>query len=456
MHILLASLELFPFVKVGGIADAVSALAHALAENGHRVTVAVPRRDGVSLPGELAPRVAIEALEVSGYASGDLYGHDVVETVEEAARHAALTDAVLALIAAREASGDGFDVVHVHDWPLAMVPYLMRERRVSPETRSVLTIHNVAFQGILLPEALGTFGLGPEHLTGDRLLFHGRASMLKGGLVAADALTTVSPSYGRAILSPEHGHGLDGVLRERREPVFAILNGIDTDVWDPSRDAAIAAPFDAGERSGKAACKASLLGELGLDADLSRPLFAHVGRLFFEKGADVLVEALPEIVRRGATIVVVGTGDASTVDAMRKAASGLAPHAAALGWVSEPLAHRVFAGADALLVPSRIEPCGLVQMYAQRYGALPIANRTGGLADTIVDESEREGAGTGLLYDGPGAAALLDAVDRALALYRGHGFDAVASRAMRLSRSWARPAAEYERAYATALRAPRR
>lgn len=457
MKVLHVSLELFPFVKVGGIADAVAALAKTLATHGHRVTVALPRRDGVRLPAEAAPGVAIAPLDVPELASGDLYGHDVMETVEEAARHARLSCAVLDLVGASARGGEPFDVVHVHDWPLAMIPYLLRERRAaSPGTRSVLTIHNVGFQGIVLPDALGLFRLGPEHLTEERLLFHGRASMLKGGLVAADALTTVSPAYARDLTTPEHGHLLDDVIRARGDRVHGILNGIDTRVWDPSTDPALPARYDASDLSGKRACKQALLEELGLDPDPARPLFAHVGRLFHEKGADLLAEALPPIAARGANVVVAGTGEPALAEAVREAAAACPGRAAALGWVPEETVHRLFAASDAVLVPSRVEPCGLAQMYAQRYGALPVAHRTGGLADTIVDVDAEPASGTGFLYDAPTAESLLGAVDRAMARWRAGALGDAIARAMGLVRDWSRPAAQIDFVYQQVKSAPPR
>ncbi len=471
LNVLFVSLELFPWVKVGGIADAVAALTHALASRGHRLTVAVPRREGVSYEMKDASSVAIVPLDIEGYASGDLYGHDVMETSKESLRHAALARAVMDLISERARSGAPFDIVHVHDWPLAMIPYLLREKRmeISPTTRSVLTIHNVAFQGVMPPEAVLHFGLDPAiHLRDDRLLFHGRASMLKAGVVAADALTTVSPTYARDLLTPEHGQLLDDILRTRRErgsPVHGILNGIDTDVWNPKTDAAIATRYDVdGEppsalervHAAKASCKNALFTELGVEGQAERPLFAYVGRLFYEKGADILAASLDGIATRGANVVVVGTGDATTVDAITRAAAGVSTTGAAvkvLGWVAEERVHRVFAAADALLVPSRIEPCGLVQMYAQRYGTLPIARRTGGLIDTILDLDERPGEGHGLLFDGESKEALLAAVDRWLGRSQTNRL-AAAVRAMRLVRDWSRPASEYERVYVQARSLP--
>lgn len=469
LNILFVSLEVFPWVKVGGIADAVAALTHALASRGHRLTVAAPRREGVSYETRDASSVAIVPLDIEGYRSGDLYGHDVMESSEESLRHAALARAVMELIAERAGSGAPFDIVHVHDWPLAMIPYLLREKRmeISPTTRSVLTIHNVAFQGIMPPEAVMHFGLDPAvHLRDDRLLFHGRASMLKAGVVAADALTTVSPTYARDLLTPEHGQLLDDILRARRErgsPIHGILNGIDVEVWNPKTDVAIAARYDAdGElalervRVAKATCKSALLTELGLEGQAERPLLAYVGRLFYEKGADILAASLDGLAARGANVVVVGTGDAASVDAITRAAANASTTGATvkvLGWVSEESVHRIFAGADALLVPSRIEPCGLVQMYAQRYGTLPIARRTGGLIDTIVDLDERPSEGQGLLFDGETKEALLAAVDRWLGRAQTDRL-AAAVRAMRLVRDWSRPAAEYERAYVQARSLP--
>ncbi len=446
MKVLFVALELFPFVKVGGVADGVAALAKALGCRGHHVTVALPRRSGVTFPREAAPNVTITALDVPELAEGDLYGHDVMESEAAVVRHADLVRAATALISSRARRGEAFDIVHVHDWPVAMIPYLLRARReISPSTRTVLTVHNVAFQGIFVPEALPCFGLS----AGDReaLSFFGRCSMLKAGVLASDAVVTVSPTHARELLTPEYGCSLDPVFSARPEGVRGILSGIDTDVWDPASDAALARRYDEGDFAGKAENKRALLAELGLDRDEARPLFAHVGRLYHEKGTDLLASALAGIVARGATVVVAGAGDPALERSLRAAASTSGARAAVLGWVSEESVHRILAAADAVLVPSRIEPCGLVPMYAQRYGALPIARRTGGLTDTIVDLDVDSEHGSGFLFTAATEGALLGACERALARFRDGSYRRAATRAMELVRSWARPAMEYELLY---------
>jgi starch synthase len=484
MDLLFVSPELDPFIKVGGIADGIAALARELGGFGHRVTVALPRFARVALPPCAAPPpVALPGARVELAAHGGLpggvevllfevpgdherlgvYGDDVSDALDNVGRWALFTRAVVALVAARARAGAPFDVVHGHDWPAAMVPYLLREGRgagvVAPRPRIALTVHNLAHQGIFPREALALFGLGPEHFASDRLEFYGRINLLKGGILAADIVTTVSPTYAREILTPEHGELLEGVLGARAGDLRGILNGVDDAVWDPGRDPALPARYDAADPGPKAECKRALLGELGLgvdDAGVERPLVVSLGRVVEQKGSDLLATALPALVRAGATVIAAGAGEPAFTRALEAAAAGAPGRAAYLGWVTEAVAHRLIAAADLVAMPSRYEPCGLVQLYAQRYGALPVVRRTGGLADTVIDADVSPEEGTGFLFEEATADALVGAVARAMAAMRSPRRDELRRRVMRLELGFRPVAVRYERLYRELLTASAR
>jgi starch synthase len=268
---------------------------------------------------------------------------------------------------------------------------------------------------------------------------------MKAGILASDAVTTVSPTYAREILDSRHGELLDDILRRSQERLFGLLNGIDEAVWDPSCDPSLASSFDVDRLDGKRACKASLARDLGLDDGEARPLLVSIGRLLPQKGTDLLASALPALVARGANVVVAGTGEADLVRLLEEAASRAPARIRYLGFVDEEVVHRIVAAGDVLLVPSRFEPCGIVQLYALRYGTIPVARRTGGLVDTIVDAEEEHG--TGFLFDAPTAEALLDATVRALHAMASPAWTALQARAMRVNFGWTRQAFAYRELY---------
>ncbi len=316
-------------------------------------------------------------------------------------------------------------------------------------TKSVLTIHNLAHQGVFPKDALAHAGLGEEHFRPDRLEFYGEVNFMKAGILAADVLTTVSSTYARAILTPEEGEKLDGLLRTREKDLTGIVNGIDYAVYNPMTDPALVARYDAEDTTNKARCKSALLAELGLEIAPERPLFASIGRIVHQKGSDLLATAMPKILKNDASVVVVGSGDPALTAKLRAATAKAPERAAFLGQVPEPVVHRVLAAADFVIVPSRYEPCGLVQQYGQRYGAIPIAHQTGGLVDTVVDLDAELETGTGFLFDKPTAVGLAGAVQRAIAAYSLERFASVRRRVMRLDLGWDRPARRYAAVYRT-------
>ncbi|MCC6556291.1 MAG: glycogen synthase GlgA [Polyangiaceae bacterium] len=474
MDILFAASELAPMVKVGGLADVVASLSKALRLLGHRVTIALPRyralessglmmarrltpmviegpggRAEVTLyDGRLSSGVDLLLLDAPGlYDRAGIYGEEGRDYEDNARRFGLFSRAVVELVRQRARAGSPFDVVHAHDWPSAMVPYLLREEKPASGTRSVLTIHNLAHQGLFPRAALADLGLGEEHFHPERLEFYGEVSFLKGGIIAADALTTVSTTYAREIQTPELGCRLDGVLRTRADRLTGIVNGIDYAVWNPMTDPAIIARYDAEDTSNKGRCKSALLHEVGLEIRPDRPLIVSIGRVVEQKGSDLLASALPKILKGDVSVVIAGEGDRGLMGKLHAAVAKAPERAAYLGAVSEPVAHRLLAAGDLIAIPSRYEPCGLVQLYAQRYGTVPVACRTGGLLDTVVDLDAELETGTGFLFDKPTAAGLAGAVQRALGAMTSPRWGAVRRRVMRLDLGWDRPARRYAQVY---------
>jgi starch synthase len=478
MDILFVASELAPMVKVGGLADVVGALGKALRLLGHNVTIALPRFPGLEASGVMMARrltplsielgagdavevtvfdgrlgsgVSLLVLDAPGlYDRPGVYGEGADDYPDNARRFAVFCRAVVEVVRQRAQSGTPFDVVHAHDWPAAPVPYLMRKAGGElSRSKTVLTIHNLTHQGVFPREALPLLGLDESHFSPDALEFYGGVSFLKAGILAAHALTTVSNTYAREIQTPEHGERLDGVLRSRAAQLTGIVNGIDYAVWNPTTDPSLAARYDAEDTSNKGRCKSALLVEHGLPVSPERPVLAFIGRMAAQKGADVLAAALPKILRSDVSVVIAGAGDEGLAEGLRQAVARAPDRAVYLGGVSEAVVHRVLAGADAVLVPSRYEPCGLVQLYAQRYGALPVVTRTGGLVDTVVDIDAALETGTGILIDEATPAALLGGAQRAVAAMQHPRWPALRRRIMRLDLGWDRPARRYAQLYRT-------
>ncbi len=488
MEITFVTTELSPFVKVGGLADVSSALPKALRTLGHAVTIVMPRfaaleEHGLLLArrltplrfalgdrafevtvfdGRLASQVDLVVVDAPGlFDRAGVYGERGEDYPDNALRFAVLSRAAAELVRQRVTGGRSVDVVHCNDWPTALVPTYLRalaaEVPALAAVRTVFTIHNVAHQGVYPKDVLPSLGIGWDAFTVDGVEFYGGINLLKQGVLTADVLTTVSPTYAREIQSPESGGGLDGVLRARGEALIGIANGVDYAVWNPATDPALIARYDAEDCTNKARCKGALQKEVGLPLDAHAPLVAFVGRIVEQKGTDLVVAAMPKLLRgTEAQMIVAGDGDGQLVSAVQAAVAKSHGRAVFAGSASEGLVHRIFAGADLVLVPSRYEPCGLVQMYGQRYGALPVAHATGGLVDTIVDCDSKLETGTGFLFEQPNADALLGATERAIAARTLPQWAALVRRSMRLDRGWERPARRYEQLYRSlAARQPR-
>jgi starch synthase len=476
--VLIIGSEARPFAKTGGLADVLGALPPALARLGWDTTVALPRYRGASVgaPVETFPVTVggfsrdaafYEAPLADGarallidcpdlYDRDALYGVDNSDYPDNPLRFAFLVRAALEF-AARH--GTAPSVVHAHDWQAGLAPvYLRTLYAFHPTlggTPSVMTIHNLAYQGVFTPDWLPRLDLGPELFTVDRLEYWNRISFLKGGITDAEIITTVSPRYAEEIQTLELGFGFDGILRARRGDLVGVLNGIDTREWDPAHDPWLPGPFDADDLSGKRDAKIALLRHYGLPTDeatCTRPLVGMVSRMVDQKGFDLIAALADDLTRVDATFVVLGTGEARYQDLWRALAARHPDRIGAQIGFDESLAHLIEGGADIFLMPSRFEPCGLNQMYSMRYGTVPVVHAVGGLADTVQDYAPRRAKPTGFVFHEYSPAALLEVLARALALFT----DATKWRALQVAGmqqdfSWDRSAQEYVKIYERAI-----
>jgi starch synthase len=344
------------------------------------------------------------------------------------------------------------DVVHANDWQTALVPVYVNTvewARPLHGSATVYTIHNLAYQGAFEPGAMFVTGLGRAHFHAGEFEHFGKMNLTKAGIRHATMLSTVSPTYAREIQTPAYGFGLDGELAARGGDLRGILNGIDVEEWNPMRDPHLAAPFDADDLSGKAACKAALQAELGLPVRADVPIFGVVGRLTAQKGVDVLAHALDRLLAWDLQLVLLGSGDPEAEHFFAVAAAHRRDRFRAHIGFDDGLAHRIEAGSDFFLMPSRFEPCGLNQMYSLRYGTLPIVRATGGLVDTVANYDEATGGGTGFVFHDLTPDAVVGTVGWALSTYfdRPDHIVAMRRRAMAQDFSWERAAAEYETLY---------
>jgi starch synthase len=490
--VLLIASEALPFAKSGGLADVAGALPPALARLGWDATVILPRYRGVTA-GTLRERLH---LIVGGYATdvgfyeapmGDgaravlvecpdlfdreaLYGPNNTEYPDNPRRFAVLARAALEF-AGR--SGPRPAVVHAHDWQAGLVPLYLKTlyatHPVLAGAPTVLTIHNLAYQGNFRPDWTPRLDIGWEHFTIDGIEYWDQISFLKAGINYADWITTVSPRYAEEIQTPAAGFGFDGIVRRRRDRLTGILNGIDTTEWDPARDRHLPAPFSATDLSGKAAAKREVLGRCGLPTDaaaLARPLVGMVSRMVDQKGLDLIAALSRDLPRLDASFTILGTGDPVYQKFWTDLAASYPDRIAARIGFDEGLAHLIEGGADIFLMPSRFEPCGLNQMYSLRYGTVPLVRAVGGLADTVRDvggiqESgsapERRAAAVrssgvqppnGFTFEEYTPAALLDTLRRAIAAFGDQEVWRALQRAgMADDHSWDRSAAEYVKIY---------
>jgi len=436
--------EVYPLAKTGGLADVSAALPAALREYGIDTRGLLPaypqaleRASGLRevarlgdalgygetrlletlLPVNHVPVWLVDCPALYNRDGGLYQTRDGQDWPDNAERFALLNYAAMAIV---EGAVEDWvpDIVHANDWHAGLLPVMLSARKKA-RPATVFTIHNLAYQGIFDAEQFPRVGVPSGFFS--NLEFYGRISYLKGGIHAADALTTVSPTYADEILTPEFGCGLDGLLRERSQRLSGILNGADYAIWDPRTDPHLPMTFSSRSLSGKLACKREIQREMGLSPDEDAPLMAFMSRLVHQKMPDVVLEAVPALIEEGMQFAIVAEGDAGYEAGFRALMERYPNRVAMRSDYEEPLGHRLLAGADLLAHPARFEPCGLVPIYALRYGTIPIVRNSGGMADSVKDasvESIQHGTGTGFVFDGSSASDLLACTRRALSFYR--------------------------------------
>ncbi|MFA7413534.1 MAG: glycogen synthase GlgA [Rhizobium sp.] len=471
MKVLSIASEVYPLVKTGGLADVAGALPLALTAHDIEVKTLVPGYPAVmkviARPTKrmtFADLFGVEATILEAHHQGldmlvldapalfdrpggpylDQTGMDYADNWK---RFAALSRAG-AEIASGRMSGWRPDLVHAHDWQTALTPLYMRYSQL-PEVPSILTIHNIAFQGQFPSDVFPHLGI-PEHAYLESVEYYGKVSYLKGGLQNAHVITTVSPSYAEEILTADFGMGLEGVIASRVDDLYGIANGIDTQVWNPASDELLPARYTAATLKKRSPNRHTLTSRFGIEDD-DGPVFSVISRLTWQKGMDLLAQVIDEIVSAGGKLAILGAGDPALEGALRAAA---ARHKGRVGMVvgyDEKLSHLMQAGADAILVPSRFEPCGLTQLYALRYGCVPIVARTGGLNDTIIDANEAAlaaGAATGIQFAPVSADGFRQGLRRAFRLYRDAKlWTQIQKQGMKSDVSWGKSAERYADLY---------
>jgi len=475
MKILFVSSEAYPLVKTGGLADVAFALPKALAELGEDVRILLPaypealdRMEGRGrrvrlgdplgtgqtylIPGRMPDsdvRVWLLDNPVLFDRVGEPYtGPDGFDWPDNHLRFALLARAAAMIGFAGSMVGWPPDVIHANDWQTGLIPvYLAQWGGKTPPT--LFTIHNLHYQGLFGPDVLAPIGLQSGVFSIEGAEYYGALSYLKAGITYSDMMTTVSPTYAEEILTPEFGGGMEGVLEYRNGDLVGILNGVDYEVWDPETDPMIPAPYTMEDLNGKEKSKEVLLECLGLPTDGNAPVLGLVGRLVEQKGVDLILDALPGILDMGFQLVIQGTGDPVLEDRCRQAAETAPDKVAVKIDYNEAFAHLIQAGSDAILVPSRFEPCGLTQLYAMRYGSLPVVRRTGGLADTVIDASDRE-YGCGFVFEKAETGDFLETLGRVRQWYGNPDWwRGLQQNAMQKDYSWQVGARSYHDLYRT-------
>ena len=480
MKIVHAASELFPYVKTGGLADVVSALGGALADRGHEVSIFLPgyraaldHRDAAGATSKLHLKIELG----DQFASGEIkafsprknltvylvcreeffdrlapYGNRERDFEDNAERFIFFCKAVTETLRLLDIQAD---IVHAHDWQAGLLPLMLRdaERRhgVTLALKTVFTIHNIAYQGLFPAAKFALTNLPDELYQIDGIEYYSQISLLKGGILFADRVTTVSPRYAQEIQTPEFGCGMDGVVQTRLEDLSGILNGVDNSIWNPAIDVHLPARYTAADLSGKAACRAELLKRFDFDAKFKGPIFGMVCRFAEQKGIDLLLANRDFFLHEDVRLVVLGSGSKRLEDEVRGLVARAPQKIALSAKLDEAASHLIEAGSDFFVMPSLFEPCGLNQMYSQVYGTLPVVSRVGGLVDTVIDADANPTAGTGLMC-APTVEGLGDALARAVKLFVDKPrYAAAQQRAMAKDFSWSVAAAAYERLYEDSL-----
>ena len=461
MKVFFVASEAMPYAKTGGLGDVTGSLPTALRTLGAETFLILPFYRTIMTKNLPLKQVMARTVTMGGrsltytvlrheqtyfIAQDEFFDRDSLYNTREGdypdnwLRFAFFARAALETIVAL----GGADVIHVHDWQTALLPVYLRALYPERREKTLLTIHNIAYQGLFSAEILPDIGLPSSVFTVDGLEFYGNVNYLKGGIVWADEVNTVSPTYAHEIQTDEYSFGLHGILATRREHLSGILNGIDCSYWDPSADGALPHMYSLSSLAGKEQDKESLMQEAGLVAQPDRPLFVMVSRLVAQKGVDLMLATFDQMMSLPMSLMVLGTGD-SEIEAALVAKAAAYPGRFVLSRkFDEGLAHRMYAGSDFFLMPSRFEPCGLSQMISLRYGSVPVVRRTGGLKDTVQDIHPETGAGNGITFDDASPSEFLDAVRRAVTLYADHdAFCHVQTVAMACDFSWQASARKY-------------
>lgn len=476
MRILFVASEAVPFIKTGGLADVAGALPKVLFEMGHDVRLVIPRYGDMEPRWRLLPlmpemkvqygpdivtgsvlrcdypgsRMPVYFIDEPAFSlRKGIYGTGKADYSDNDRRFAGFCMAALWLLKGLDWQPD---VIHANDWQTGLLPVLLKhhpEVATDPfyqSIRSVFAIHNMAYQGNVDKFVVPAIGLPWDVFNQDGMEFYGRASYLKGGIAYADAIVTVSPTYAKEIQTEEFGAGMHGTLAQRSASIHGILNGIDTGEWNPAADPALPAAFSASDLSGKATCKRALQEECGLPVRSDVPLLAVASRLVEQKGFGLILGALEEMLHLGIQLVVLGTGAEEYEEGFRSAMKDFPKQVHTRLAYDVPFSHRLIAGADAFLMPSLFEPCGLTQMYSMRYGTLPIVRRTGGLADSVVGSGQPDA--TGFSFSGSTAVALYECVRQVVDSYGNKAnWQTMMQTAMRHDWNWSKSAAEYAALY---------
>jgi len=484
MNILFIASEAYPLIKTGGLADVAGSLPRALLKRKHSVRLVLPAYPQVlaaaeeqglkslgeltlgdqtvtlwqtRLPGTRVPVWLVDTPEFSQRQGNPYLDEQGKDWPDNNRRFYRFCQAAVELAMGRAGIAWQADLVHANDWQAGMACMLLAQEPKRPA--SVFTVHNLAYHGLFPAHSMAELNL-PGHLWHhESLEFHDQLSFIKGGLVFADQITTVSPSYAREIQTPEFGCGLDGLLRARQGQLSGILNGIDTDQWHPGRDPHLAQHYNWRQLNRKATNKQALQKKLGLPTQADKPLMGFIGRMVEQKGLDLILALLPKLLAEGqCQFAILGSGMARYQDTFKQLATQYPEHLALTLGYDEPLAHQIEAGCDLFLMPSLFEPCGLNQMYSLRYGTLPLVHAVGGLKDTVFDPGPLTETGelpeqaNGFSFQAPRAEAMQEALERALTYYRQPQlWRQLQTNAMRGDYSWERSAEEYEQLYQKAL-----
>ena len=478
IEVLSVASEAYPLIKTGGLADVVGALPSALAPHGVSMRVLLPGypkvMDALASSGRevwyypdffggearlIAGRaggldvIALEAHHLFTRPGSPYLAPDGRDFPDNWRRYAALSFAAYEL-SCGIVEGYRPDILHCHDWQSGLVPAYVKYNAGST-AKTIITVHNIAFQGVVGWDAFNALRLDYAAAGDGAIEYFGNISYLKAGLATADAITTVSPTYAQEILTPEYGCGLEGLLLKRYNDLSGILNGVDHEEWSPGSDPALPAPFTAEDPAGKAVCKAALQRELGLPENPALPLFANISRLTDQKGSALIVQTLRGLLDAGEALqfALLGSGERSLENAFRDLSKRFPDQVAARIGFDPALSHRIEAGADFYLMPSRFEPCGLNQLYSLRYGAIPIVRATGGLQDSVIDPRENAAQATGIKFIPSTEAALKKAILKALALWKEPAWlQHIRHNGMTADFSWEKQAAEYVALYESVCR----